>query len=288
MSNYIRIGLDFDPDDTGEVQNLLTDHWKKYLTVNGGEGPELIFSSTKKTTWFDGVVNDKIDIACMPLLDAPFELPGSCFYFALKTWKFPERKIISHPDFFSPVDDLKLKPGTVVTVFDENDGIVLQYLNPEIEYKTIDRQTFIGALAAGTESFQALLLDNTSMNTIQVPEGFLSVNIHPDEFPEMAGSGKIVFGGHRDTAGIMKAVHACFHEKDIVTCANIEREIAKNLISRTSITLRVRCKKDERNNYHVKAIVIQNSSKKLFQHAMSQSTHFKLAEKMIDVLSQNL
>lgn len=288
MSNNIRIGLSFDPGETGEVQNNFSEQWKNYQAETGNVGPELIFSSTTSTTWMDDILKDKIDVACLPLEDAPFELPGPCFYFAMKTWKASERKIICHPDFFSPADDLKMKPGTVVAVFDENDGILLQHLNPAIQLKTVNRQILRDIQDGGTVNFQALLLDNAAMSTMQIPAGFLSVNIHPDEFPEKAGSGKIVFGGHRDTASILKAVHACFQEKEIVSCANIEREIAKKFISRGNISLRVRCRKDDRNNYHVKAAVIDFSSKKLFQHAMSQSTHFKLAEKMIDVLSQNL
>ena len=288
MSNQIRIGLCFDPGETGDVQNLLGEQWKKYQTANGSEGTELIFFSSTMTTWFEDVLEDKIDIACLPLENAPFEFPGSCFYFAMKTWNVPERKIICHPDFYSPADDLKLKPGTVVTVFDNNDGILLQHLNPEIEYETVDRQTFSDVWESGTASFQAFLHDNAGETTPRIPDGFLSVNIHPDEFPERAGSGKIVFGGHRDTAGILRAIYTCFHEKDIVPCTNIEREIARNFISYSHISLRVRCRKDERNNYHVKAVLIDTSSKKLFQHSMSQSTHFKLAEKMIDVLNQNL
>lgn len=287
MSDFIRIGTGFYPGETPEIQKSLLEKWEFYRQLTDETLPELTFSAIQPHSWFDDISENKIDIACIDLQEAPFALSDSCLYFAMKSGKTAGKTIFCHPDYFSPSDDLKLKKNTVITVRDESEGIMLQYLNPDILYRISENGILPEPYHWQPDGLQAVLWD-TFIDEKSIPEGFVAIHIHPDEFPEKAGNGRLVFGGHRDSAGIMKAFHACFHERELVPCANTEREIARHFVHHTGISLRVRCRKDDRNNYHVRAVVIHEASKKIFQHTMSQSTHFKLAEKMIDVLNQNL
>jgi hypothetical protein len=285
MLATIRIGLVFPADVAEHVQSTLTARRGQFAGKTEQEWPDIQYIHVQKEQGFDMLIANAIDVLCMPLQNAPFTFAESCPFFALMEMPVTLKTMFCHTTVFRPAEDLRLAPGTVIHVDSVATGIQLQSLNPEIEFQVVSQELMHNSSAWEENNIQAILVDHYDWEIIETSEHYHSYNLHPDEFAEKAGHGYMVFASHRESLRIMKTIHAYFHDFHVSSYTNVERMIAKHFEVFPDLVLKVRCRKDNKNFFHCKAVLIHPEKGEFVQHKISQSTHFKLADKMIQVLS---
>lgn len=282
MIENVRIGLLF-PELAFSDQESYFDENTKHI-FSQEVRPGTTFFPLDKDQLFTALENDVVDVVATTLEFAPYVVPESCRYIALfeNNPLSPNLRVMEQQ--YAPSEDLKILPGTLVGVPDEVSGLQLTYLNPVIQIKVIDGTILNNPDLWSEQEIQAGLVLFSDSEGPKDNKNLITVPLHPGEFLRSPGSGKIVFAAHRESIPVSKFIFDTIHTAGLTAITNNERKIAKHFADRSHLIIKTYCRKDERNYYHLKAGLIDLQQKKYFQHTMSQSTHFKLAEKMIDVL----
>lgn len=242
------------------------------------------------TEYLDGTAwkalkSGEVVALAIPQHESPLELPDGFQYFCLT--KLPERKriIVCAPSVYREDNDGKLADGTQVIVDSEASGKQILWINQKLKYKVDSVESYKNpGVWAHHHALAVLMFEDQFYGEAIGEETFRIIRLHPNEFPEPAGSGKLVWVAHKESFQMMKIIRQHYHHPEIVPCANTERKIYKTLSLHTDAEIRVRCYQDSRHFYHVKAVLIAANSDHIFTHTMSQSTHHLLAEKMTTVL----
>jgi hypothetical protein len=278
----LRIGLIFPEVSSSEYEsyfNLATKH-----IISNIQFPESTCIPLEKSQLFSALENDEVDVVVTNLEHAPYLVPQNCRYIGLLENKHNNPFLLVPENQYAASEDLKMLPGTVVGVPDEISGYQLNYLNVDINFKVTDNTTLHNPDLWSDNGIQAALYLSPANNQTKEPLPFMTVPLHPGEFLRTSGTGKIVFAVHRESLAVSRFIFDTFHTPGLPAISNTERKIALHFNGRDHLIIKTYCRKDERNNFHLKAGIIDLRQKKYFQHTMSQSTHFKLAEKMTDVL----
>lgn len=282
MITNLRIGLIFPEVSSSEYEsyfNLATKH-----IISNIQFPESTCIPLEKSQLFSALENDEVDVVVTNLEHAPYLVPQNCRYIGLLENKHNNPFLLVPENQYAASEDLKMLPGTVVGVPDEISGYQLNYLNVDINFKVTDNTTLHNPDLWSDNGIQAALYLSPANNQTKEHIPFMTVPLHPGEFLRTPGTGKIVFAVHRESLAVSRFIFDTFHTPGLPAVSNTERKIASHFAGRDHLIIKTYCRKDERNFFHIKAGMIDLKQKKYFQHSMSQSTHFKMAEKMTDVL----
>lgn len=245
----------------------------------------LVFSEYSDESGWRALTSGEVVALAIPQQEAPLDLPDGFQYFCLT--RLPERKriIVCSPSVYKEDNDGKLADGTQVIVKTDACGKQILWINSKLKYKIDAVESYDNSYVCDQHQSLAVLMYEDQFSREKYAEDtFRIIRIHPNEFPEPAGFGKLVWVAHRESFRVMKTIRDQYHHPEIVGCANTERKIYKNVKLHTDASIRVRCFQDNRQFYHVKAVLIPSKSDNIFTHTMSQSTHHLLAEKMTHVL----
>jgi hypothetical protein len=278
----LRIGLIF-PEISPSEHEFYFNNATKHI-ISNAEFPELTYIPLEKSQLFSALENDEVDVVAINLEHAPYLVPQNCRYVALLENKQNNPFLSVLENQYAASEDLKMLPGTVVGVPDEISGYQLMYLNADINFKVTDTTILHDPDVWSENGIQAALYLPPANNLPKNNLSLMTVHLHPGEFLITPGTGKMVFAVHRESMAVSRFIFDTFHTPGLPAVSNTERKIALHFAGRDHLIIKTYCRKDERNYFHLKAGMIDLQQKKYFQHTMSQSTHFKLAEKMTDVL----
>jgi porphobilinogen deaminase len=279
----IEIGF-LDPDNSeSHIRELLvkkTEQWKSNFTE---KEIHIKLSYVNNGDWSHHLLNGDKEIICLPLSFTDNSVPEELRIFALFSNDVKPRNIICSLHSYDQTEDLRLKKGSRIGVTDPVHAVQLRHLNPEInsfevaDYYNLKQKFESGELDAFLSKLNDENIENIKNSKV--------ITLHPDEFIENTGYDKLVLTAHRESKKWMEILYPVFHDKNLTVCSNVERTICKHFDYLTSFVVKVRCKKDNKNFFHVKAALINKDTSTYFEHTISQSTHHRIAEKMIYMLS---
>lgn len=232
----------------------------------------------------ESLLNGEVDMAVHSMKDLPTEQPAGLVLAAVSYRENPADWLILRKEAAQKGKLLNLSDNAVVGTSSARRKAQMLTLRPDVELKDIrgNVPTRLDKLRNG--DFDAILLAAAGLQRLEIPlDDFTVVPFNPTEFVPAPAQGVLAFQC-REEDKETRRVLAKLHHPDVAACTNVERKVLQLIGGGCHAPLGVFCKCDNAGNYHAWAAYAKAWDQPIRRAQLSQATHFRLAEKLVELL----
>ncbi len=275
----------------GELEGLGYEVELIILKTKGDRLQHLSFDKIEGKGFFtkeieQALLRGDVQVAVHSMKDLPTEQTPGLVLGALSKRANPSDYLIVAKDKVEEGQLLKLPKGAVVgTSSARRKAQILHYRN-DVQIKDIrgNVPTRLQKLASG--EFDAILLAAAGIERLEIDlSSYWTYLFNPKEFVPAPAQGVLAFQCCVDdlpTRRILKKIH----QSETALVTNVERRVLKLAEGGCHMPIGVYCEIDEQENYHVWVAKAASWDAPLKKFRLSSSTHFGLAEEVIDEMTK--
>lgn len=225
----------------------------------------------------------KIDIGVINMVSLPPHIPEGLAIGALSKRSDPAYLLLINQANVDNSSVLNIRTGSKVATASASTEILLKTILEDIEILRVDEDISVIMKMLENKEIDASIVSAAEVKWSGIdPEAFKYIRLNPKEFVPAPGQGISAYLC-REKDIEMRKILSHIHCKTAARQSNIERKVLQLVDKEKQSLLGVFCEEDKMSNYHVYAIIPDDSDglKKAF---LSQSTHVNLPEKIIEQL----
>ncbi len=235
----------------------------------------------------EALLRGEVDMAVHSMKDMPTTQPEGLVLAGVSYRENPADWLLIRKECLADGPLFSLKEKAVVGTSSARRKAQMLDFRPDIELKDIrgNVPTRIEKLRRG--DFDAILLAGAGVTRLQLDISDLQVvKFNPREFIPAPAQGILTYqccASDLETRRLIKQLH----QPETVAASNVERKILKNISGSCHTPLGAYCEMDVNGHYHVWAAYARAWDAPVKRVRLSQSTNFKLAERVVEKLLEN-
>ena len=232
----------------------------------------------------DALLAGTIDMAVHSMKDMPTQSPDGLTLSAVSYREDPSDWLFIRKEVVVQGQLLKLPQGAVVGTSSARRKAQMMDLRNDIVIQDIrgNVPTRLNKLAEG--EFDAILLAAAGVTRLALPlDAFEVLRFSPKEFVPAPAQGVLCWqtkSADIETRKILRAIH----DPDILNVIRVERKVLSLLEGGCQMPLGVYCERDTNGHYQVWAAKADQWNAPVKRVHISSSTHFELAEQVVEAL----
>lgn len=232
----------------------------------------------------DALLRGDIDMAVHSMKDLPTTQPEGLAITAVSYRENPADWLIVRPTAMQEGQLFQLKKGAIVGTSSARRKAQLLDFRPDIVLNDIrgNVPTRLDKLRQG--NFDAIMLAGAGLSRLEIDlSEWRIVAFNPREFVPAPAQGVLAFQTAKDDLPLRRILQQ-IHHPEVSAVTNVERKVLKLMGGGCHMPIGVYCERDAAGNYHVWAAVADTWDAPLRRAHLSSSTHFRLAERMVEQL----
>ena len=230
------------------------------------------------------LLNAEVDMAVHSMKDLPTEQPEGLVLAAVSYREDPADWLVIRSGLEAGGQLLRLPEGAVVGTSSARRKAQMLALRPDVQLKDIRGNVPTRLEKLRREDFDAILLAAAGLRRLAIPlDDFVVVPLNPLEFVPAPAQGVLAFQC-REEDKETRRILAGLHHPGVAVCTNVERKVLQLVGGGCHAPLGVYCKRDSAGNYHAWAAYAKAWDQPLRRAQLSQATHFRLAEQLVEQL----
>jgi len=233
----------------------------------------------------EALLNGEVDMAVHSMKDLPTQQPAGLVLAAVSYRENPADWLIIRQGAEADGKLLRLPEEAIVGTSSARRKAQMLALRPDVQLKDIrgNVPTRLEKLRSG--DFDAILLAAAGLQRLDIPlDDFAVVRFNPAEFVPAPAQGVLAFQC-RETDKETRRILAKLHHPEVAACTNVERKVLQLIGGGCHAPLGAYCKRDNAGNYHAWVAYAKAWDQPLRRAQLSQATHFRLAEQLLEQLS---
>ncbi|HMO40021.1 MAG TPA: hydroxymethylbilane synthase [Saprospiraceae bacterium] len=234
----------------------------------------------------DALLRGDIDMAVHSMKDLPTTQPQGLAITAVSYRENPADWLIVRPTAMQEGQLFQLKKGAIVGTSSARRKAQLLDFRPDIILNDIrgNVPTRLDKLRQG--NFDAIMLAGAGLSRLEIDlSEWHTVQFNPREFVPAPAQGVLAFQTTKDDLPLRRILQQ-IHHPEVSAVTNVERKVLKLMGGGCHMPIGVYCERDAAGNYHVWAAVADVWDAPLRRAHLSSSTHFNLAERMVEQLQR--
>lgn len=230
------------------------------------------------------LLDGSVDMAVHSMKDLPTEQPQGLVLAAVSYRENPADLLIIRTEAVVSGKLLRLPDAAVVGTSSARRKAQMLALRPDVQLKDLrgNVPTRLEKLRKG--DYDAIVLAAAGVQRLNLPlDDFTVVPFNPVEFVPAPAQGVLAFQCREEDKETRRLL-AKLHHPDVAACTNVERKVLQLIGGGCHAPLGVYCKRDGAGNYHAWAAYAKAWDQPLRRAQLSQATHFRLAEQLVEQL----
>lgn len=261
------------------------------IKTKGDEIQNLSFDKIEGKGFFtkeieDSLLAGEVDIAVHSLKDLPTISPEGLMIAGLSKRARPHDILIIRSQAIDKDRTLQIKKNSLIGTSSVRRKVQLKTFDPSISFVDIrgNVPTRLKKLKEG--QCDAIILASAGVDrlTIELSE-YKVIHFDPTEFVPAPAQGVIAYQCRTNDTATRQIVKS-IHQHETAICTNVERSILKMMDGGCQLPLGAYCYTDALGYYHCYAAYSSDIDAPLKRVNLSQSTHYQLAEKIVDQLTK--
>jgi len=234
----------------------------------------------------DALMRGEVDLAVHSMKDLPTEQPEGLAITAVSYRADPADWLVIRRERVAEGQLLRLPPQALVGTSSARRKAQLLDFRPDVQIGDIrgNVPTRLNKLRRG--DFDAILLAAAGLHRLAVDLSDVEVvKLNPREFIPAPAQGVLAFQTLRDDLSTRRILRS-IHHREVAMRTNIERGVLQLMNGGCHMPLGVYCERDQQGHYHVWAAVADTWDGPLRRAHLSSSTHYRLAERIVEALGK--
>lgn len=234
----------------------------------------------------EALLRGDIDLAVHSMKDMPTTPPEGLVISAVSYRENPADVLLIRKEILEDQKLLKLPQGAVVGTSSSRRKAQMLDFRPDISLQDVrgNLPTRLEKLRSG--AFDAILLAKAGLARLELNlDDLFCLEFNPIEFVPAPAQGVLAWQTCKDDL-VTRRILQKIHHPEVSAVTNVERKTLNLLGGGCHMPLGVFCQRDAMGNYHVHAAMAEQWDTPLKRVRISSSTHYQLAERVVDALSK--
>lgn len=230
----------------------------------------------------------EIDLAVHSMKDLPTTAPEGLKLAALSYREDPSDWLIIRKASFDNKKPLRFKENAVIGTSSARRKAQMLYFRPDIEIKDIRGNVPTRLQKLREENFDAILLAGAGITRLGIDlSEFEVIKFNPKEFVPAPAQGVLALQIREEDQPLAKLLRK-LHHADVAECTNVERKLLQLFDGGCQLPFGAYCERDAQGVFHAWAAKAESWNGEIKKVQYSASTKAGMAEKLHDMLLNQL
>lgn len=234
----------------------------------------------------DALLRGDIDLAVHSMKDLPTTAPEGLVISGVSYRANPADWMIVRKDAVDKSQSIPLKANAIVGTSSARRKAQILDFRPDVQIRDIRGNVPTRIRKLDEQDFDAIILAAAGLERLALDlSNYEVIQFNPKEFVPAPAQGVVAFQTLRNDVATRRMVQK-IHQKSVARATNVERKVLKLLDGGCQMPVGVYCENDALGNYHIWAALADSWDSPIRRVKFSSSTHFHLAEKVVEALNE--